>query len=292
MVLDTSTLERLTFLAPHDGRHESGQPGLYWFRAGEPTGFLKRQSFGVTLTVVAQGAKVARFRDGELRYDTEHALLVTGPAEYEAAVVEATAERPYLALAFEIPASLVRQCVLALGENRTPPRPAEPDRRFHLVDAELLPLVGRVVSQINDELADLVLPPVLEELVLRLLRSPAGGWVVAAYQVGDDHERIQQAMRFIHDHLGVPLTVEAVADAVGMSASHFAHRFRSVAQVSPMAYHKRLRLLDARRRLLQPGIRIGEVASAVGYQSASHFMRDFRSLFGASPREFQRRIRP
>jgi AraC-like DNA-binding protein len=50
-------------------------------------------------------------------------------------------------------------------------------------------------------------------------------------------------------------------------------------------------LQDARALLLSDGLRIGEVATRVGYESASHFTRDFKSYFGATPAEYLRRLR-
>ena len=45
---------------------------------------------------------------------------------------------------------------------------------------------------------------------------------------------------------------------VAMSPSHFAHRFRAVARLSPMRYLREVRLERARELLLQHGARAGE----------------------------------
>jgi len=87
------------------------------------------------------------------------------------------------------------------------------------------------------------------------------------------------------------LSVDDVARHVAMSASHFAHRFRAVARVSPMRYLKHVRMNDARELMITTGARVAEAASRVGYESPSHFTRDFRSHFGAAPAEYVRRFR-
>jgi AraC-like DNA-binding protein len=87
------------------------------------------------------------------------------------------------------------------------------------------------------------------------------------------------------------LSVEDIARHVAMSPSHFAHRFRAVARVSPMRYLKHVRMSDAREIMIATGARVAEAASRVGYESPSHFTRDFRSHFGAAPAEYVRRFR-
>jgi AraC-like DNA-binding protein len=68
-----------------------------------------------------------------------------------------------------------------------------------------------------------------------------------------------------------------------MSPSHFAHRFRAVARVSPMRYLREVRLDAARARLLGNGSRVSEVAVEVGFESPAHFTREFKRRFGVSP---------
>ena len=54
--------------------------------------------------------------------------------------------------------------------------------------------------------------------------------------------------------------------------------------LSPLAYHKQMRLREARRRLLAEPGGVASVGFAVGYESASQFSREYRRLFGAPPR--------
>jgi len=88
-----------------------------------------------------------------------------------------------------------------------------------------------------------------------------------------------------------PISVDEVARSVAMSPSHFAHRFRAVARVSPMRYLKQLRLEQARLLLIGSGARARQAVASVGYESASHFARDFKQSFGASPAAYVRRFR-
>ena len=53
--------------------------------------------------------------------------------------------------------------------------------------------------------------------------------------------------------------------------------------MSPLQYQKRIRLQEARRRLLSQEVDAAQVSFDVGYESASQFTREYRRMFGAPP---------
>ena len=54
--------------------------------------------------------------------------------------------------------------------------------------------------------------------------------------------------------------------------------------LTPGQYQKRLRLIEARRLMLNQGYAASSAAFEVGYESASQFTRDYGRLFAASPK--------
>lgn len=62
--------------------------------------------------------------------------------------------------------------------------------------------------------------------------------------------------------------------------------------MSPIQYQKRLRLEEARSRLLSEGTSAETVAYEVGYASASQFSPKYLRLFGRPPRRDAERMRP
>jgi AraC-like DNA-binding protein len=136
-----------------------------------------------------------------------------------------------------------------------------------------------------------VAPLAVHELVFRLLRSDAASALRHAACRGGDEARIAVVMGYIRENLGRKLTVEQLARRAAMSPSHFAHRFRDVARVSPIRYLKHVRLDHARTLLLREGTRAAEAATRSGYASAAHFARDFKQHFGHSPTAYVERMR-
>jgi AraC-like DNA-binding protein len=269
-------------------------PGVHFYRASAPVRYSNQPIFGPRLIVAAQGRKIARFPRGELFYNADQYLVVTGGTWFQGSVVEASPDKPYLAMCIGLAPEIVAKTLLALADAAAvPPAPVAPPA----IPAFVSPLDGAVASGVlrllralEDPLESRVLSPlVLDELVFRLLRSDAAAFVRGAVRDGD--AAIQEAMRYMREHATRALSVEQVARQVGMSSSHFAHRFSAVARVSPMRFLKQLRLDAARELMLAQKVRAGEAALQVGYESASHFTRDFKQAFGSAPAEYVRRLR-
>jgi YesN/AraC family two-component response regulator len=55
-------------------------------------------------------------------------------------------------------------------------------------------------------------------------------------------------------------------------------------------YLARVRVEKAKNLLLNPNLRISEIAYEVGFQSLTHFNRIFRRLVGESPTEYRLKL--
>ncbi|HEX7663964.1 MAG TPA: AraC family transcriptional regulator, partial [Polyangiaceae bacterium] len=98
-------------------------------------------------------------------------------------------------------------------------------------------------------------------------------------------------VKWIRAHLAEPLPVETLAEIASMSVSSFHRHFKAVTGLSPLAYHKQMRLREARRRLIAGPSAIASVAFSVGYESASQFSREYARQFGLPPARDAARLR-
>jgi AraC-like DNA-binding protein len=234
------------------------------------------------LAVAVSGKKLVRVDDLTLANDRFHYLVLHGERNYEAAIADA---EPYVALGLQLPPDVVARTFLDLAEAGgvaqhcdAAPKPAF----VGPLDARLAEPLCRLLSCLDDPLDRRVVAPLLiREIVFRLLRSEAAG--VLRSSTSTERVKIVQAMSFIERHAAKRLTVGSIARSVAMSPSHFAHRFRELASISPMQYLKLVRLDNARMLLLDDSIAVGQVCESVGYASPSHFSRDFRRRFGVAP---------
>jgi AraC-like DNA-binding protein len=144
---------------------------------------------------------------------------------------------------------------------------------------------------VNPEDANLFGPLVVDEIVLRLLRTPIGPRLAQIGQPKSGVQRMAEAVTWIRGHFAQPVTVDEMAASVHMSASLFHRRFKEVTTLSPLQYQKVLRLHEARRLMLFHNTDAGEACVRVGYVSASQFSREYARFFGSAPTRDVARLR-
>jgi AraC-like DNA-binding protein len=104
-------------------------------------------------------------------------------------------------------------------------------------------------------------------------------------------ERLRPALELMHAEPGRAWGLEELARAAAMSRTSFAERFREVAGVPPLTYLNRWRMLLAQRALRVDDVRVGELASELGYGSESAFSTAFKRVVGESPLRYRLRMR-
>ena len=144
----------------------------------------------------------------------------------------------------------------------------------------------------RDHEVDIALFLRLERLLCQWLVTLAE--VLAAHgishsgHIGID-ERVRSAIDTMHaTDLAEPLDQERLARMVGLSQNHLIRLFRRDLQSTPSQYWDRLRIEHARSRLLQPGVRVKEVALELGFTYLSHFSKWFKRHTGSTPREMHK----
>lgn len=101
---------------------------------------------------------------------------------------------------------------------------------------------------------------------------------------------LQRALQHLACHYAEPLTATELARVACLSVSHLTAVFRRHLGTSFKTLLQQLRILQARKLLLQGGPqRITEIAMEVGFNDLSHFERCFRRWAGCSPREYRLR---
>ena len=76
-----------------------------------------------------------------------------------------------------------------------------------------------------------------------------------------------------------------------MSVAGFYHQFKSVTAMSPLQFHKQIRLQEARRMMLGEDLDATRAGLRVGYENPSSFNREYKKLFVSPPRRGIARLR-
>jgi YesN/AraC family two-component response regulator len=98
---------------------------------------------------------------------------------------------------------------------------------------------------------------------------------------------IAKAKEYIREHHTEDLSLGQVAAAVHTSIFYFCKLFRKVTGTTFTEFVSRTRVERAKNLLLNPNLRISEIAYEVGFQSLTHFNRVFKKLIGESPTEYR-----
>lgn len=80
-------------------------------------------------------------------------------------------------------------------------------------------------------------------------------------------------------------SIDNLADQLNMSRSSFYRKVKSLTDMTPADYMKKIRL-DQAAALLREGCRIQEVAERMGFASSSYFAKCFRAQFGVLPKDY------
>ena len=100
---------------------------------------------------------------------------------------------------------------------------------------------------------------------------------------------IKQAIGYIHAQSNRDLSLDEVADFVGLSKYYFAREFKRVTEHTFVSYVNLIRCENAKRLLADNQMRIGEIGRACGFANQSYFTRLFRSYTGELPSEYRER---
>ena len=95
------------------------------------------------------------------------------------------------------------------------------------------------------------------------------------------HE-LKALQEWIERNLGRSLTVEAMAQRVGLSVAHFSREFKRASGTTPWSYVMERRVMLAHRQL-RAGQPISTVAHDCGFADPSHLSRAIRARFGLPP---------
>jgi len=122
----------------------------------------------------------------------------------------------------------------------------------------------------------------LRQLAARLLL-----WHRRQSGLVEGNTRLQRIRHYIERHLHLPLVIEDLATALGLSPGRTAHLVKELTGETWLALLTRARIRAAVELLLNTDLTVGEIAGKCGFNEQSTFQRAFRKSMGASPGRFR-----
>ena len=110
---------------------------------------------------------------------------------------------------------------------------------------------------------------------------------VQIYRGGLGSARLRRIKELVDAKMEDDLSLDEMAQSVGLSTAHFARMFRKSTGETPHQFVLGQRIERAKAMLRGPVARVLDVAVACGFKTQQHFAQVFRDVCGVSPTEYR-----
>lgn len=94
---------------------------------------------------------------------------------------------------------------------------------------------------------------------------------------------VEEALRYLESRYGQELSIQSLADELGLDRSHLHRVFKAATGSSPQEYLLDLRIRKASELLEKTDLPVSVIALSVGYEDTLYFSRLFKKKKGVSP---------
>ncbi|MFB0843555.1 helix-turn-helix domain-containing protein [Paenibacillus oleatilyticus] len=117
-------------------------------------------------------------------------------------------------------------------------------------------------------------------------------WIAQSASSADNSVKlnVKRACDYIRENYRSDHTLAEVSGRFGMSVSYFSVQIKKYTGYSFVNYLNRVRIEKAKELLLQPNLKIYEVAGEVGYDTLQYFNKVFKQAVHMTPGEYRRRF--
>ena len=292
--MDALRQAALTYARHHanrDGLALTPVPGLRMMSVEEPAGDL-HSVYRPLVCFVMQGAKRMTVGKEERVFREGQSVIVAADMPVVGRIVEATREAPYLAIAVELEMALLREVAAQIGDTRMSRSSRMQTLFADDTEGAMLDCVSRLMQLLDrPNAAPILRPGIMRELHYWLLSGRHGPALRKLADPDGYAGRLASAISILREEYRSRVSVERLAAAAAMSLTAFHKHFKMMTSLTPGQYQKRLRLIEARRLMLEEGLSASNAAFEVGYESVSQFTREYGRLFKSPPKQDALRMR-
>ncbi len=270
--------------AKRDGLATTPVPGLRIMSLEAPASDL-HSVYRPLICLILQGAKRSIIGNEERLFSAGQSVIVSADMPVVGRVVQASQSEPYLAVSIELEMASLRE-LTAHMDSTCSQRSSEMVTLFvEDTEAALLDCALRLMRLLDQpEAIPLLRPGIMRELHFWLLSGPHGTVLRSLVDPNSHASRLAAAIAILRAEYRTRLPVERLAAEASMSLTSFHKHFKHMTSLTPGQYQKRLRLIEARRLMLDEGFSASNAAFEVGYESVSQFTRDYGRLYQAPPK--------
>lgn len=129
----------------------------------------------------------------------------------------------------------------------------------------------------------------LEETIYQLMAYTKDHFIRA---MGNQNRLVENTIKYVHENLSSPLSLENIAEHLHISSSHLSRTFKKNCNESLTEFINRTRIEKAKDYLIHSDILSYEIAELVGYNDPAYFSSIFKKYTGLSPTDFRQQSAP
>lgn len=159
-----------------------------------------------------------------------------------------------------------------------------PDKEF---DA-LIPTFNKIVEERNSNKHNRLkmISHLMNCLAIEMIRLSKN-----QSQHTSNSDSIVLALEYIHHNYTNNITMQQVANYVGLTPNYFCSKFHKEIGQSFKQYLRGLQLNHAATLLRVSDISVSNVCEETGINSLAHFLRDFKAFYGITPSQYRKKMK-
>lgn len=236
------------------------------------------------VSLLVQGAKETFIGGSNYSLEAGQVMTVCLDMPSSSRILAASPENPLLTLFFYINPRLIKELWLELDEDASVCQHPS-GVVVSQADADFMEAMLRLASILEKpEQIPLRSEIALRDLHYLLLTGAHGRAARDVFALGrHNSHQLFAAIAYLKEHLDRIVGAAELARAAGMSESSLYRHFKALTGISPLQYHKQLRLHKARELIMAGREPSAAAAYKVGYESVSQFSREYKKMFGIPP---------
>ena len=281
--LATNLVKAANRLASGEGITPLPTPGVVFFKYSHPAPQTKRR-WRACFGIIFQGAKEITL--GANVYPLKAFDYTVAPLELPVLtrISGASVDKPMIGILIDLNPAVLSEIASQIPTVQTKEKSPIHALFRGKADEKMLKALLRLLKlSKSSEEARVLGPLVVKEILYYVLVGSQGAAIRQFVRSGSKMHQISQAVHRLKSDLGEEVDVGALAKVANMSRAAFFVHFKEAMSMSPIQYQKRLRLLEAKRLMIEEGESAEGSAYKVGYKSASQFSREYSRMFGNSP---------
>lgn len=125
----------------------------------------------------------------------------------------------------------------------------------------------------------------VNEFLVSFVKHAHPGYTDTAYKL---YSRLNPVLHYIDDHFSESLSIEDMAEIIGVTPQYLCQLFKKIINQRPIEYLNNVRINKSKDLLIKfPKMKVDEISKKSGYDSSSYFCSIFKRNEGMSPGRFR-----